>query len=199
VVLVLSAQAVALAQASGDGRQGPRVFGDAALDESLLAMNGFLRARYVNDDIMASLQQPPRQRDFFAVARAVSDVPELTSMRVVDGFGPAVTDGRSLDLQLVSFNADLDRRGDALFVRVARAAGGTGLGFAEVAAVPPVLGEEVGFGPAIWNDPTLDNYMLALIDQMIDQAGRNAELAISSPAVDTGSSFDRYGQSLTLY
>ena len=84
------------------------------------------------------------------------DVPELASLRIDPGFGPAIGDSRSLDLQLASFNADLDRRGEELFVRVARAAGGTGLDFAEVAEVPPVPGDELAFGPEIWSDVTLD-------------------------------------------
>ena len=197
--LGIAAQSVAFAQASGDGWQGPRVFSGGALDESLVAMNDFLRARYANDDIMASLQEPLRQGDFATVAVAVGDVPELASLQVYHGFGPAVADGGSLDLQLASFNADLEHRGEPLFVRVARAAGGTGLDFAEVAGVPPVPGDELAFGPDIWNDPTLDEHMLALFDHMVEQGTRNAMLSVVDEAGDTGSSFDRYGESLTLY
>jgi hypothetical protein len=194
----IGAQA-ALAQASGDGRQGPFVFSGAALDESLLAMNDFLRARYVSDDIVAGLHEPPAERDFVTVAIAVSGVPALESIRVAPGFGPAVMDGQSLDLQLASFNTDMERRGDPLFVRVARAAGGTALDFAEVAGIPPVPGGGIAFGPEIWSGETLDEHMLALYDHMIEQDARNSLLSVAAEPADTGSSFDRYGDSLRLY
>lgn len=192
-------QSTVLAQASGDGWQGPWVFNDAALNESLVAMNDFLQARYASDDIIASLHEPPQERDFATVAVAVGNAPALDSLRIGTGFGPSVADGRSLDLHLASFNTDLDRRGEELFVRVARAAGGTGLDFAEVAGVPPVLGNELAFGPEIWSDVTLDEHMLALFDHLIEQGSRNAMLSIVERSADTGSSFDRYGEALKLF
>jgi hypothetical protein len=198
VALALGAPA-ALAQATGDGRQGPHVFDGAALDGSLLALNGFLRARYVSDDILAGLHGPEPERDFVTVAVAVSDVPTLDPIRVADGFGAAIADGRSLDLQLASFNADLDRRGEPLFVRVARAAGGTALDFAEVAGVPPVPGDALAFGPEVRSGLTLDEHMLALFDHMVEQEARNELLSVAAEPADTGSSFDRYGKSLRLY
>jgi hypothetical protein len=185
-----------LAQASGDGWLGPRVFDDTALDQSLQAMNGFLQARYASDDLMASLNGEPEQADFVTVARTVSDVPELTGIRVESGFGPAVVDGRSLDLQLAAFSEDQLGRGEPLFVRIALTAGG--LDFADVADVPPVRAE-AAFGPEIWDDRTLDEHMLALFDQMLEHAERNAALSVASPDASTGSSFDRYATSLTLY
>jgi hypothetical protein len=167
------------------------------LNESLFALNDFLQARQAGEDMLAALDEPSPQRDFATVARVVTDAPELAPVRVGYGFGPEVTDGRSLDLHLASFNDDLSLRGQALFVRVALAA--SGLDFADVAAIPPVPGEALAFGPAILDDGTLDEHMLALFDHMVEQHGRNVVLSAAAPEATTGSSFDRYGESLKLY
>ncbi|HEU0222637.1 MAG TPA: hypothetical protein VFR34_10575 [Paracoccaceae bacterium] len=200
LALGLSAPAAALAQASGDGWRGPVVFSGQALNESLQAMNDFLQARYKGEDMIASiLQGTPAEADFVTVARRVSDAPELMPIDLASEFGLAIGDTSSLDLHLAAFSEEQERRGEPLFVRIALAAGGTGLDFADVAGIPPVPGEELSFGPPIWDDLTLDAHMLALFDHMVEQSARNDALSVANPVDNTGSSFDRYGEALKLF
>ena len=202
VAFAICGAVVALAQASGDGWQGPRVVSGAALDETLaLAMNDFLQARYSNDDIMASLQDPAPLRDFAAVARGGRGYP---GTRRRSGSIPASV-RRSGDSRLARPAArrvqcrSRDRRGEELFVRVARAAGGTGLDFAEVAEVPPVPGGRARVRPG---DLERRDARCAHAGPLRspDRAGaRNTMLSVAEGTADTAGSFDRYGESLTLY
>ena len=188
----------AFAQASGDGFQGPVVFNDGALNESLHAMNDFLAARYVADDIFASLHTDPPGQEFVAVASAVSHVPEFRAADPRKGFGPGITGGSSLDLHLASFNEEVIGRDDPVFMRIARAAGGTSIDFAEVGAVPPVPGDALVFGPAVHDDATLNGQMFALNDLLTQHRERNLELSVAEQAT-TGASFDLYGKALNLF
>ena len=116
------------------------------------------------DDIFASLHADPPGQEFVAVASAVSHVPEFRAADTRKGFGPEITGGSSLDLHLASFNEEVIGRDDPVFMRIARAAGGTSIDFAEVGAVPPVPGDALVFGPAVHDDATLNGQMFALED-----------------------------------
>ena len=188
----------AFAQASGDGFQGPTVFNDNALNESLHAMNDFLAARYVADDIFASLHADPPAQEFVAVASAVSHVPEFRANGTRQGFGPSISGGTSLDLHLASFNDEVIGREDPVFMRIARAAGGTSIDFAEVGAVPPVPGDALVFGPPVFDDATLNGQMFALNDLLTRHRERDFELSVAEQAT-TGASFDLYGEALKLF
>lgn len=188
----------AFSQASGDGRQGPRVFNDTALDESLHAMNDFLQARYTADDIFASLHSTAPKQEFATVARAVGDAPEFRARHATGGFGPSISGGASLDVHLASFNDEVISRDDPVFVRIARAAGGTSVDFAEAGAVPPVSGDILAFGPEVQDDATLNDTMLALGDHLLEHRTRELELSVAEEAT-TGTSFDLYGEALKLF
>lgn len=187
------------AQASGDGRQGPRVFSDSALDQSLVAMNSFLQKRYAHEDIMASLHETAPESDFRALAQTVSDVPEFRAIETAARFGSEIDGGSGLDIYLANFNEDLAMREDPLFVRIARAAGGTEIDFSEVAAIPPEASDLAAFGPEIHDDVTLDDHMLSLFDHMLAHTERDAALTASRPDAVSGGSFDRYGEALKLF
>ncbi len=195
---LLALSGAALAQASGDGRLGPHTFNDAALDQSLAALNLHLQARYANDDMMLALNETPPAADFVAVASAVGDAPELRPVSGSAGFGIPISDGGSLNLHLASFNDEVLSRPDDLFVRVAVAAAeGVTLGFGDVADIRTAAAAPE-FATPVFDDPTLDSYTAALHDQMFAFFDREARLSQAVPGV-TGNSFDLYSQSLTLY
>ena len=174
------------------------MFNDGALNESLHAMNDFLAARYTADDIFASLHSDSPTREFVAVASAVSHVPEFRAIDTRKGFGPSISGGSSLDLHLAAFNEEVIGRDAPVFMRIARAAGGTGIDFAEVGAVPPAPGDALVFGPAVHDDATLNGQMLALNDLLGQHRDRNFELSVADQAT-TGASFDLYGKALTMF
>lgn len=185
------------ADMSQGGREGPVVFNDQILNASMEALNHFVQARYAHDDMMASLHAPAPQKDFVVVAKAVSAAPAMAPSSVRYGFGPAINGGASLDVHLAAFHDELAQP-DPLFVRIAVAAGGIGLDFAEAGAVPAAPGDLAAFGPEIWDDETMNEHMFSLADHMLEHAERNATLFPDNPAI-TGTSFDLYGKSLTLY
>ncbi|MCA8881979.1 MAG: hypothetical protein KDA73_18950 [Rhodobacteraceae bacterium] len=195
-IAILSFSGTAIAQANGDGRQGPSVFSDAVLDQSLSAMNDFLQARYRNDDMMADLHGGRPAADFEGIARAVAEAPDSGTFGTETAFGPQISGDRSLDVHLAAFHEE-QRRPQPLFMRIAAAAGTMDLDFAEAGAVPP-SGPGSAFGPAIRNDPTLNASLVALADQMIEQSVREATLFPDNAAI-SGTSFDDYARSLTLY
>jgi hypothetical protein len=77
----LAAAALVLAlpgsSAAGDGREGPAVFNDAALDEALAGLNDFLRKRAAA--ALADLRSGPGHHDFRNVARAIGNAPGLVA------------------------------------------------------------------------------------------------------------------------
>jgi hypothetical protein len=157
---VLAAAALALAlpgsAAAGDGREGPAVFTDAALDEALAGLNDFLRDRAAAAAALADLRTAPPHHDFRTMARAIGRAPGPIAPAGEDhGFGPTIGDSRWLDIHLASFSAELRHRGQDLFVRVIAAAASGGFGFAEVAHLPPVAGTSAGFGPSVGDDQSL--------------------------------------------
>ena len=91
------------------------------------------------------------------------------------GFGPAIGDGRSLDLNLASFDEDLNQRGEPRFIRIAREAGGTG----------PV---DTGFGPAIGDGRSLD-LSLASFNEDLSQRGEPLFIRIAREASVAGPDF----------
>jgi hypothetical protein len=81
--LAAAALALALAlpgsSAAGDGREGPAVFNDAALDEALAGLNDFLRKRDAAAAALADLRSGPGHHDFRNVARAIGNAPGLVA------------------------------------------------------------------------------------------------------------------------
>jgi hypothetical protein len=200
----LAAAALALAlpgsSAAADGREGPVVFTDAALDDALAGLNDFLRNRDAAAAALADLRSGPPHHGFRTAARAVGNSPGLATPAGEDhGFGPSIGDGRSLDIHLASFSAELRHRGQDLFVRVIAAAATGGFGFAEVAHLPPVTGTSDGFGPPVDDDQSLDASMGAFATHMRDRMRRDQTLAEGGPTGHTGASFDKYTATLLLY
>lgn len=196
ITLCLSVPGGAVAQASGDGRVGPRVFTDAVLNESLAALNGFLSDRYAHDDMMAALSAPPA-KDFEATAIAVADVPYYRDDSGVSGFTGSINSGSALDLHLAAFNDERQGKGDSLFVQVARAAGGTSLDMREAGGLPPVAGDVLSFGPSVDGDRALEVNLDVLSEQMVDRAVRDNQL--SGDGAVTGHSFDLYSEALRVF
>lgn len=178
-----------------DGRTGPAVFTGDILDHKLASMNDWLQDRYRQEDMLAHLDETPAA-DFVTVAAAVSETP-LDPPRLAGGaFGPPVFDGRTLNLHLAAFNADLQGRGDDLFLRIATAAAGRAPDFEAVARdhrriTPDFLG-------LVQDDPSLDRQMDLLAEGLRHFEIREERLYRAAPAV-TQDSFDRYTSALRLY
>lgn len=195
-MLALGSTAV-LAQASGDGRNGPRVFTGQALDHSLVALNDFLQTRYAHDDVMAALTAPA-EADFRDKAVAVASAPDALTTQTRGGFDASISGDTSLDLHLAAFNDELEARGEPLFVRIALAVAGNGLDMTEAAGLAATTDDRMGFGPEIADDLTLDDHMLSLADHILEQRAKDLNLSDGSGAV-TGLSFDRYGDALNMF
>jgi hypothetical protein len=123
-------------------------------------------------------------------------VPDAGASGAEPGFGPQIAGDRSLDVHLAAFHEE-QLRPQPLFMRIAAAAGTMELDFAEAGAVPP-SGPGSAFGPAVRNDPTLNANLVALADRMLEQSVREATLFPDNAAI-SGTSFDDYARSLTLY
>lgn len=186
-----------LAQASGDGRVGPRVFTGQALDESMHALNDFLQSRYAHDDMMAALTEPA-EADFRGKAIASASAPEALTRQSLGGFDASISGDASLNLHLAAFNDELEARGDTLFVRIAMAVAGNTLDMAQAAALSATADDRMAFGPEIMDDLTLDDHMLSLADHMLSLREKDLNLSAGSAAV-TGLSFDRYGDALNMF
>lgn len=188
------------AQATGDGWQGPHVFNGRVLDESLIALNVDLQARYAYEDAVAALYPEPAT-DFVAVASAVSNVPEMAIRMADAGFGIPVSDDRTLMDSLMVFNTDVATRGDDLFLQIAFAESGKAMTFDEVAQITAThpeaelllarLSGAGAFGAAISDDETLQTNLAGLADKIFEFEAREERLAFAVPAI-TGDSFDTY-------
>ncbi|MDJ0992726.1 MAG: hypothetical protein QNI90_04075 [Dinoroseobacter sp.] len=184
------------AQASGDGRIGPRVFSDDALNQSLEALNVFLSARYAHDDIMAALAERP-EKDFRTTAVTTASAPEYFNGDSLGGFTGDVNSGSALDVHLAAFNEERMNRGNSLFIKIALASGGYDLDMREAGGMPPVPGDLLAFGPSVQSDHTLEYNLEVLAVHMVEQDLRNDQL--SGDGAVTGHSFDLYGEALSLF
>lgn len=196
ISVCVSIPTAATAQASGDGRLGPRTFTDTTLDDSLAAMNALLRARHAHDDLMASLSAAP-EKDFKTTAVAVSDVPQYGDGTSVSGFTGSINGGSALDLHLAAFNDESRDKGESLFVQIARAAGGTDLDMKEAGGMPPVGGDILSFGPTVDSDGSLNENLNFLSDHIVDRADRENQLTGDGSV--TGHSFELHSQALRVF
>ena len=190
-IIIAFVLAAPMAQAGPDGRVGPSPFTDAALDQALSDMNAHLQARYSMDEMLTHLDVAPTA-DFVSVSVASAATPLDRPFAGQTEFGPAISGGASLNTHLVSFNQDLQNRGDDLFLRVARS---QVTGFAEIA-------RDVAKGPSdfigvVRDDPTLDARMHDLNAGLVEFDLRARRLNPAQSAV-TGASFDNYGDALKL-
>lgn len=156
VVLSLTSLPV-LAQASGDGFQGPVTFGDSALDQSLAAMNRELAFTYTRTDVLETVITP----DFATMSVIARDVPEpdLDSPAETVAFGAGVTGDGSLDASLAQISEALRDRDAQFFIEVAQAAASK---LDETFEDSPEL--ITVFGPQISGDQTLDAKMVHVFD-----------------------------------
>lgn len=182
-----------LAETRNDGREGPVTFSGAALDQALADLSGFIRDRNDADAQYAALYEPaPTDFQGTAVALTAGMVGQTT----LGGFDASIQDGRSLDLHLAAFNADLADRAEPVFLTIARDAA---VGSIDMAAAGIARhSDTAAFGPAISSGETLEASLVALSDTMLERQRRDLQLAVSAGAV-TGSSFDRYATTLQLY
>lgn len=189
-------QDLAAAAPSGDGWTGPEVFSGAALDQALAGLNDFLKDRYRVDDRMARLGDPEGS-DFRATALALGEVPSLAGTARLGGFDGSIRGGASLDLHLAAFNEELQSREEPLFLRIAREAS-EGLAAMDDAAGLPLAADTGFFGPAVMDDVTLDDSLLALETHLFDQQVRQQALEAGIWAV-SDRAVDRYVDTLRLY
>lgn len=189
-----------------DGRIGPLVVNDEVLNGALKAMNGFLQARYQQDDMMAALHEPA-QGDFAEIAAMIADAPAHQLEAVAQAFGLPIAGGRDLDRHLAAFNTDVLMRGEDLFTRLARAESAKASEFNQVAASLEgfnVLQDAVSseqqlsdFGPRVNNDATLNAQMRDLAVILNEFDSRDQIIAHAVPAI-TGETFDRYMMALAI-
>ncbi|MEP2532046.1 hypothetical protein [Shimia sp.] len=185
------------AQATADGRTGPLVFNDEVLNQSLTAMNDFLQARYVSEDMIASLSAPAEPNFNRTVATVVS-VPEYRSGVSLGEFLGQINGGEALDMHLAAFNDDIVQREIPLFERIAFTSGGTNFDMREAGGLPMVAGDQLAFGPKVSDGVTLQNNLDILSDNMRQHAARVDELSGNGNVI-TGSDFNLYTASLKLF
>lgn len=153
-LLAATATQPALAQAKGDGFQGPRVFGDAALDQSLAAMNRETQELYRRDDILAGLVVPERA-DYATVSVTVRETARIAAAEAAEFTEVSGDAGLMHSLARMSDRVRDDNT--LLFVEIARAA---------QAGTAPEPGSE--FGPLIAGDLTLDAKITHVFDLVGD-------------------------------
>lgn len=177
VTAILFSPSVVLAQASGDGFQGPRVFNDQALDQSLAAMNRELRLSYARKDAIEDLVTPAAP-DFVSLAADIgveAEEIESTASLSTDSFAESVSGDASLDAKVASIRETLSDDEAYLFVNVARLATGdldNRFDDGEVAFT--------SFGPAIDGDETLQAKVVHVTD-LIAPASADAVTNIETP------------------
>ncbi|MBW6419082.1 hypothetical protein [Celeribacter sp. PS-C1] len=176
-----------------DGRTGPVEMNGHALDHAMMALNDFVSAKQAQSDIMDTLDMPPN--DFAEVALASGTHPLAQEEATRSSFGWPISGGASLDTHLVAFNQDLAERGDDLFLRIAAAEASSNLDFGTVASDVAHSAYDAG---RIHDDRTLNDEMVALRDGMREFDDRLSRLSRSVPEV-TGTSFERYVESLSLF
>ena len=180
----------AMAQVSGDGRQGPWRFNDTALNESLHALNDHIQMRYRQDSRLAGLDKVRQQDEAFADRQAG---PERSfKLEMLSEFGVAIGTGSTLDLHLAAFGTAKTKKGADLFQRVAASETGTLVGmnvFAESYAPDNHLRVHIE------DDPTLDAYVAAIREHMLRFGDREARVGHAA----TGASFDALTRALALY
>jgi hypothetical protein len=198
-LLITVSSSALLAEASGDGRVGPEVFSDEALNQSLHALNHQIQDKYSQETLLAGLAEP-RTPDFAQAAVASAAVPVIEETREIGAFGYLVHDGSSLDNGLTFFNTEVALRGSDLFIRVALEATSKGEAFS-MAAAGAVVDEQLmkvrqemitlseGFGDPVDNGSSLEASVVALNQRLFDLEQRENRLAAAVPPVD-GSSFD---------
>ena len=186
------------AQSSGDGFRGPTVFGDAALDQSLSALNSHLQARYAHDDMMAALHAP-KPADFAEIAAGLGAAPEI-AMGGEAEFGPAISGGEGLDANLATLRETL-ARDESLFIQIAAAESGKAAAFSEMAAAitarrasrenASLSDGASAFGDLIADDASLNAHLDNLSVVIAEFSDREVLLAQAVPTT-TGASFDWY-------
>ncbi|MCA0042745.1 hypothetical protein [Celeribacter litoreus] len=177
-----------------DGWTGPVAMDGHTLDHAMAALNEFVATKQAQSDMMASLHEAP-SGDFAEVALASARTPLDRSEFELNSFGWPISGGMSLDQHLVAFNEDMSERGDSLFLKIARAEADTNLDFGTVASDVHLGAID---GGRIYDDVTLDQEMISLREGMREFDDRLSRLSRSVPDV-TGTSFDRYVESLALF
>jgi hypothetical protein len=198
-LLITVSSSALLAEASGDGRVGPEVFSDEALNQSLHALNHQIQDKYSQETLLAGLAEP-RTPDFAQAAVASAAVPVIEETREIGAFGYLVHDGSSLDNGLTFFNTEVALRGSDLFIQVALEATSKGEAFS-MAGAGAVVDEQMmeirlelfatsqGFGDPVSNGRSLEASVTTLNQRIFDLEQRENRLAEAVPPVD-GSSFD---------
>ena len=199
VALTLVFTTAALPASTDDGRTGPVIITGAAIDQALVALNGFLQAHYLQDDRMAALSAPAGQ-DFVTTAAATAAVPQMPVGAVAE-LGILVAGDASLNNTMDYLSQQVLNRGEDLFLQVAAAEAGKGIDFTTVArsvdadVALRVYGGQLAtlqheFGAPVSDDVTLDAQVAAINSHIQDFDQREVMLAQAVPAV-TGDSFDR--------
>lgn len=187
----------ALAQASGDGRVGPLIVDDLALNDTLQALNDHIQDKQIQDQMFAALTEE-RTLDFATVAVATAAAPRIEETLDVAAFGYSVDGDHALNEGLDLFNTELSLRGDDLFIQVARAETSKNDAF-QVAAASAGIDAKMrrrrleladandGFGDPVSSDASLVRSIIALNDMMDHRDAREIMLAAALPPVKSGS------------
>jgi hypothetical protein len=197
----------AYAEASGDGRMGPRIVTGDAFDQTLFALNDFIQSRYVQDDMLAALASPPSP-DFVSTAVATASAPEMPYTIEPSAFGPSVNDDPSLNNSMDLLNTAMLERGTDLFLKVAEEASHRNLDFAEIAqsvdvdnaldrAEARLAADPSGFGDRVSDGRTLNDQVAAVNRHIQEFAERETLLGLAVPGV-TGKSFDSFALAMLI-
>ncbi len=152
--LALAVPGSALAQASGDGFQGPRVFGGQALDQSLSAMNRELGMSYQREDVISGLVTT-EERDFSTLTVALRDAGEEPAEDAPQPaeFAAAISGDAGLQTVVGGIGQRIADDSDDLAVRLKLSA-----------AADLDAPQRNGFGPVISGDATLEAKVVHIFD-----------------------------------
>lgn len=195
--VAICAPVAAFAQASGDGFQGPRIFGDSALDKALIATNRELQQSYARKDTINGLVTRPAP-DFVTLATArlaeaetEADDADATGLPVAS-FADQVGGDASLDAKLAGLNRTLADADTHLFVVLARLAGDDlddRLDDADLTVS--------SFGPSIDGDATLQAKVVHVTDLIAPAASDRVQPTAAPVPPFTDASLERYATALT--